>query len=192
MTSDTEPNIRTIWLEFHSPVPEAMTFAVGAHEAAQTVRKYTGESYTVHLEAVANTTWHYSADPIMTAAAWLHDVVEDTPITDLHIRKLFGSQVADIVDGLTDRKYPSLNRAARMDLHRQRLAQASREVQTVKCADLIDNTRNITQHDPKFARVYLEEKRLLLWCLDKADSEIHQEAEHSLYESFKLLGMKFR
>ncbi|KCB25989.1 hypothetical protein L544_3266 [Bordetella hinzii OH87 BAL007II] len=51
-------------------------------------------------------------------------------------------------------------------------------------ADLISNTSSIVQHDPKFAEVYLEEKRLLLDVLTKADhrllkiarSQIHQPA----------------
>jgi hypothetical protein len=40
---------------------------------------------------------------------------------------------------------------------------------TIKCADLISNTSSIVKHDPKFAEVYLEEKRLLLDVLTKAD-----------------------
>ncbi|HCP79386.1 MAG TPA: guanosine polyphosphate pyrophosphohydrolase, partial [Pusillimonas sp.] len=45
-------------------------------------------------------------------------------------------------------------------------------VQTIKCADLISNTGSIVQFDPDFAKVYLEEKRLLLGVLTKADRRL--------------------
>jgi hypothetical protein len=43
----------------------------------------------------------------MIAAAWLHDVVEDTPATVGEIERAFGRGVADLVDGLTDVSLPS-------------------------------------------------------------------------------------
>jgi hypothetical protein len=45
-------------------------------------------------------------------------------------------------------------------------------VQTIKCADIISNTSSIVMHDPAFARVYLEEKRLLLERLTEADPRL--------------------
>lgn len=43
--------------------------------------------------------------------------------------------------------------------------------------DLISNTSSIVQHDPKFSVVYLEEKRLLLDMLTKADPQLLQMAK---------------
>lgn len=60
-------------------------------------------------------------------------------------------------------------RAERKALDRAHLAGAPDEAQTIKCADLIDNTSSIVAHDPAFARVYLEEKRALLEVLTRAD-----------------------
>lgn len=42
--------------------------------------------------------------------------------------------------------------------------------------DVNSNTASIVQHDPKFAAVYLEEKRLLLDVLTKADARLVQIA----------------
>jgi hypothetical protein len=49
-------------------------------------------------------------------------------------------------------------------------------IQTIKCADLISNTSSIVKHDPKFAVTYLEEKRLLLDAMTKADPRLWQLA----------------
>ena len=41
-------------------------------------------------------------DPIAVAAAWLHDVVEDTPSTHADIEREFGPRVAELVHAMTD------------------------------------------------------------------------------------------
>ena len=68
-------------------------------------------------------------------------------------------------------------------MDRQRLAESSREVQTIKVADLIDNTPSIVQHDPDFARVYLREKRDLLNVLTLADQDLVDRAWTVLREA---------
>lgn len=68
-------------------------------------------------------------------------------------------------------------------MDRQRLADSSREVQTIKVADLIDNTPSIVQHDPDFARVYLREKRDLLNVLTLADQDLVDRAWTLLREA---------
>jgi (p)ppGpp synthase/HD superfamily hydrolase len=86
------------------------------------------------VEAVEHT-------PEMLAAAWLHDVVENTKTTVEDIRLLFGAAIANFVDQLTDvsRSFDG-NRARRKALDRAHLAKASQEAQTIKLADLIDNS----------------------------------------------------
>lgn len=64
------------------------------------------------------------------------------------------------------------NRKERKELSRKRLSAAPQRIQNIKVADLISNTASIVQHDPKFAMVYLEEKRLLLDVLTKADERL--------------------
>lgn len=127
------------------------------------VRKYTFEPYWTHPEAVAVLVKTVPHTPEMVAAAYLHDVLEDTPCTEAQILAEFGYGVTDLVVWLTDASKPSDgNRTARKALDRQRLARAPREAKTVKLADLIDNSRSIVARDPDFAKVYLREKRLLL------------------------------
>ncbi|RXM22001.1 bifunctional (p)ppGpp synthetase/guanosine-3',5'-bis(diphosphate) 3'-pyrophosphohydrolase, partial [Citrobacter sp. AAK_AS5] len=79
-------------------------------------------------------------DPEMIAAAWLHDIVEDTPASFLDLEKEFGPRVAELVGELTDVSRPSDgNRATRKSIDRAHLAGASARGKTVKLADLLDN-----------------------------------------------------
>lgn len=67
----------------------AMRVATAAHEGIGQVRKYTGEPYINHPAAVAELVSSVPHTPEMLAAAWLHDTVEDTPITLLDIELNF-------------------------------------------------------------------------------------------------------
>jgi (p)ppGpp synthase/HD superfamily hydrolase len=119
----------------------------------------------------------------MVAAAWLHDVVEDTGVTIETIRAEFGVEVAELVGWLTDVSRPEHgNRAHRKALDRAHSAAAPAEAQTVKLADLIANTRSIMMHDVAFAKTYLEEKRLLLAVMTKGDAVLMAEAKKFIGE----------
>ena len=159
-------------------VHKAQVYAIAAHAAVGQLRKYTNEPYIVHPAEVAATVAAVpGSTPEMVAAAWLHDVVEDTgcTLTDIHLS--FGPEVAALVGWLTDVSRPEDgNRAVRKAMDRAHTAAAPAEAQTIKLADLISNSRSIMQHDPEFARVYLEEKRLLLEVLTRGDAGLHAEA----------------
>jgi len=158
-------------------VERAREFATSAHQRIGHQRKYSKQPYHVHLEAVAKLVASVSDDPEMIAAAWLHDTVEDTPATLDDIEEHFGVTVAELVEELTDVSMPSDgNRARRKGLDRNHSAQASARAKTVKLADLIDNCRDITRHDERFARVYLVEMGALLKVLTDGDQTLLSEA----------------
>jgi (p)ppGpp synthase/HD superfamily hydrolase len=155
----------------------ARTFATAAHAAVAQLRKYTNEPYIVHPAEVVQILKTRPHDPEMVAAAWLHDVVEDTGVSIEVIRAEFGSKVSDLVGWLTDVSRPEQgNRATRKAIDRAHTASAPAEAQTIKLCDLISNTRSIVEHDAEFARVYLAEKRLLLEVMTKADPELMRRA----------------
>lgn len=151
----------------------AMMFALDKHQSQ--VRKYTGEPYATHLAEVAGIVATVAGGSTTAiAVAWLHDVREDQGVGHAELVEHFGFEVARGVTLLSD--FEQGNRATRKALSRERLALAPGWVQTIKCADLISNTASIARHDPKFAEVYLEEKRLLLDALTQADSRLLQRA----------------
>lgn len=162
----------------HHPVVEkAKLFAWEAHDSIGHRRKYVDAPYAVHLEAVADLVAEVTSDPEVIAAAWLHDVVEDTPATLADIEREFGARVAALVADLTDVSVPADgNRETRKTKDRQHTATASPEAKTVKLADLIDNSRSIMQHDPGFAKVYMREKRLLLEVLQEGHPVLYARA----------------
>jgi (p)ppGpp synthase/HD superfamily hydrolase len=158
----------------------AYLFAAAAHASVNQVRKYTGEPYIAHpVEVVCILASESSRQPTpeMIAAAFLHDVVEDTPITIEQVRAEFGIYVADLVSDLTDVTKPEDgNRATRKAIELERIAKTSPQAKTIKLADLISNTRSIAEHDPKFAKVYLPEKMALLDVLHEGDRRLWQVA----------------
>ena len=147
---------------------DAMLFARHVHRAQQ--RKYTGNPYADHLAEVAGIISTIDNREVTLAVAWLHDSVEDCGVTLEDIENRFGFQVALGVSGLSD--VETGNRAERKQKARDRLAGCAGWIQNIKCADLISNTSSIVMHDPKFAVTYLEEKRLLLDAMTKADARL--------------------
>lgn len=162
-------------------VARARAFATAAHAAVRQVRKYTGEPYIVHPAAVAALVAGVPHTPEMLAAAWLHDVVEDTGVDISTIRGEFGTEVADLVVWLTDPSRPEDgNRGVRKAIDLQHSAAAPAAAQTIKLADLIDNTLTIEEHDPDFAHVFRHEKRHLLDFLTLGDSQLMRQARGGL------------
>jgi (p)ppGpp synthase/HD superfamily hydrolase len=103
--------------------------------------------------------------------------VEDTGCTFTDVHMAFGIDIATLVGWLTDVSKPEDgNRAVRKAIDRAHSAEAPAEAQTIKLADLISNSRSIMEHDPAFAKTYLEEKRLLLAVMTKGDPGLHAEA----------------
>lgn len=159
-------------------VEKARVFATAAHAAVGQLRKYTYEPYIVHPAEVVSIVKSVEHTDEMAAAAWLHDVVEDTGVTIEIIRAEFGEKVAELVGWLTDVSRPDHgNRAARKAVDRAHTAMAPAEAQTIKLADLISNCTSIKEHDAAFAKVYFEEKRLLLEVLTKGNAALHVRAK---------------
>lgn len=155
----------------------AKDFATRYHGSIDHRRKYTGEPYITHPAAVVELVRSVPHTEAMICAAWLHDTVEDTPATLDEIERVFGGTVAALVEMLTDVSKPSDGkRAVRKAIDREHTAKASPEAKTIKLADLIDNTKSIAAHDPKFARVYLAEKALLLEVLKEGDAVLLEMA----------------
>ena len=159
-------------------VDRAKVYATAAHAAVKQLRKYTNQPYIVHPAEVVSIVKSVDHTPEMLAAAWLHDVVEDTGVTLKDINKEFGVTVANYVAFLTNpSKASDGNRATRKAIDRVHISRAPAAVKTIKLADLISNCSSIMEHDKEFAKVYLEEKRLMLEVLKEGDSTLFERAE---------------
>jgi GTP diphosphokinase / guanosine-3',5'-bis(diphosphate) 3'-diphosphatase len=81
-----------------SLVERAYRKAEAAH-VGQT--RKSGEPYFTHCVAVAHILADMHLDAEAIAAALMHDIIEDTPVTSAELRREFGSIIAKMVDGVT-------------------------------------------------------------------------------------------
>lgn len=175
---------------------QAQAFAHAAHDAVGHERKYSGEPYWVHTDEVAAMVSRVTDDLEVIAAAHLHDVLEDVAPKDARwneaaIAAKFGERVCRLVVELTDvfikETYPGLNRRERRSREIERLAGVSAEAQTVKCADITSNCRDIAHNDPDFGRVYVGEVETLLARMTKADPGMRKKAERAIAEAWRVI-----
>ncbi|MDD5151249.1 MAG: RelA/SpoT family protein [Flavobacterium sp.] len=90
---------QTLTPEDKKLIRKAFDVAVDAHKDQ---RRKSGEAYIFHPISVAKiVAYEIGLGATAIAAALLHDVVEDTPITIEDIDRMFGAKVAQLVEGLT-------------------------------------------------------------------------------------------
>lgn len=144
----------------------AKRFAIYHHNRIKHKRRYTGEPYWHHCQEVAKFIEVHGGTAEQVAAAWLHDVVEDTGVKMQTIYRWFGWTIGHLVEGLTDVSKPSDgNRATRKEIDRQHTANQVRAVRFIKLADVVSNARSIVVHDKDFAVVFISEIEKLLPAL---------------------------
>lgn len=166
--------------------PKAKNFAERVHR--DQVRKYSGEPYSNHLREVAGLCAEVGCRDEVIAAAWLHDAKEDQGVTDSELRKLFGDDVARLVNEVTDQSKPEDgNRKTRKTIDREHNGRASPEGKTIKLADLISNSRDICARDPHFAVTYLREKAALMPLLTEGNATLYARAMEILERNSHML-----
>ncbi len=148
-------------------ISRALRFAYAKHQGQ--VRKYTGEMYWFHCQAVAGLVEVAGGSVAMIQAAWLHDTLEDTDTNFGELHEEFGIEVAhrvwELTDQYTPQRHPWLNRAERKWRECRRMANIHPDAKIIKLADIADNTKSIVKYDPKFAIIYLREKANMLEVL---------------------------
>lgn len=123
---------------------DAYEFAKMAHSAQ---KRKTGEPYILHPIAVATIVAEellMEANVVM--AAFLHDVVEDTPYTIDDIKKSFGDDVAFLVDVVTKKKKQKYDESKQVDNYRQMLNSIQYDIRAllIKLADRMHNMRTLS------------------------------------------------
>ncbi|MDA7703213.1 RelA/SpoT family protein [Candidatus Pelagibacter sp.] len=123
---------------------KAYNFAVKAHENQ---KRDSGDPYSIHPIAVANILTELKLDSATIATGLLHDTIEDTHATYETIKKEFGQEVADLVDGVTkisvfENQATSTSKAENF---RKLIIATSKDIRVllVKIADRLHNMRTI-------------------------------------------------
>ena len=123
---------------------KAYNFASDGHKNQ---KRASGEPYITHPLQVALYLSDLSMDLETIIAAILHDLIEDTDVTYKNIKKEFGSDVANIVDGVTklDRIQYNSNEEAKAEAIRKMVIAMSKDIRVLilKLADRLHNIQTI-------------------------------------------------
>ncbi|MGO9170842.1 MAG: RelA/SpoT family protein [Rhodomicrobium sp.] len=136
----------------------AYVYAMKAHGQQ---KRASGDPYFSHPLAVASILTGLKLDDETIATALLHDTIEDTPATKEEIEKLFGTNIAALVDGLT--KIERLNlqskKTQQAENFRKLLIAISSDVRVllVKLADRLHNMRTLEHIKPEKRRLIAQE-----------------------------------
>lgn len=126
-------------------IEKAYRLASSAHSQQS---RYSGQPYIIHPIAVAEILVALGMDTQSIVASLLHDVVEDTSVTLETIIKVFGEEVALLVDGVTKLdKVPLLNQQEEQAENiRKMLLAMSQDIRVIiiKLADRIHNMRTLS------------------------------------------------
>jgi guanosine-3',5'-bis(diphosphate) 3'-pyrophosphohydrolase len=131
-------------------VRKAWEFCMLQHEGQ---KRASGEPYIIHPLEVGQVLAELKMDSTAIAAGLLHDAVEDTDVTSVEISKLFGEQVAHIVEGVT--KLDKIKFANREDhqaenIRKMLLAMVTDvRVVIIKLADRLHNMRTLEHLKPE-------------------------------------------
>lgn len=125
-------------------VKSAYAFALDAHEGQY---RKSGEPYITHPLAVASILIELNIDTASICAALLHDVIEDTACTKSILSSEFGTEIANLVDGvskITQVEYMSEEQEQAENFRKMLLAM-SKDIRVIiiKLADRLHNMRTI-------------------------------------------------
>jgi guanosine-3',5'-bis(diphosphate) 3'-pyrophosphohydrolase len=128
-------------------VLKAATFAAHKHRN-QRRKDVKATPYINHPLALAQALCEEGdvRDPVILAAALLHDTIEDTETSYDELRGQFGARIADIVAEVTDTKF--LGKQSRKRLQLSKAGRASAAAQQVKIADKLCNLRDMLASPP--------------------------------------------
>lgn len=140
---------------------QAEYYAKLCHE--KTNHKYDGQPYAVHLQMVHDVAKGYihliplTKEEVVLAACWAHDVIEDCRQTYNDVKKMLGSEVADIVFACTNEKGKT-----RKDRANDKFYRELNEVpyaNFVKICDRIANMRYSLAKGSQMALMYAKERK---------------------------------
>jgi GTP diphosphokinase / guanosine-3',5'-bis(diphosphate) 3'-diphosphatase len=139
-------------------VERAYRFSAASHQGQQ---RASGEPYLSHPLEVANLLVGFKMDVTTVTAGLLHDVLEDTQATKDDLAREFGTEIADLVDGVT--KLGKLAFSSREERQaenfRKMLVAMARDLRVlmIKLADRLHNMRTLDYLVPEKARKIAQE-----------------------------------
>jgi len=133
-----------------SEIERAFEIAKAAH-AGQ--KRKSGEDYITHPVAVSQILAELGLNDQTIIASLLHDTVEDTPYSLTQLRKDFGDEIANLVDGVTKLDKLTYGPTAEAETVRKMIVAMSRDIRVlvIKLADRLHNARTWSFVSPESA-----------------------------------------
>ena len=144
-------------------IQKAYSVAFYAHDGQ---KRHDGSKYITHPIEVANILLGLKMDPDSICAALMHDVLEDCDVNKSNLEKIFGNDVAEIVDGVS--KLSKLDIKSKTDVEANNLQKMmlvmSKDVRVllVKICDRLHNMRTI-EHLPRFKQIQKSKETIELY-----------------------------
>ena len=146
-------------------IQKAKELATLAH--ADQTRKNSGDPYIVHPQRVAKMVEVEGGTDEMIAAAWLHDVKEDSPQYMAEVENAMPQSVLKLIDELT--KPDGMNKFKWL----RGFSKASQEAVIIKLADRFDNLLDPDPMGKEWLKGYLQQTAILLKIGKNKDLENH-------------------
>lgn len=147
--ADLLVKLRKTYPDKYAEIKKAYDFAKAAHEGQ---KRSSGEDYFVHPCAVVEILADFGFDSSTVIAAFLHDVLEDTDVTDEQLQQEFGMEIFSLVEGVTKLdKLQFVNREeAQAENFRKIFVAMAKDLRVIiiKLADRLHNMRSLQFLEP--------------------------------------------
>ncbi len=170
---------------------KALRLAIGAHEGQ---KRHEGTPYITHPVAVALMLARNGFREEVVAAALVHDVLEDTKVTEGEMRQELGDTITDIV--LAVSYDHSLSWREQRERYIESVRQAGEPAKAVSVADKIHNAQSLLQlHEaggPAIWDKFHTTKEQKLWFEESMLAMLKECWEHPLVGEYEVLVAKLR
>lgn len=148
--NDLLVKLRKAYPDRYAEIKKAYEFAKAAHEGQ---KRSSGEDYFIHPCAVVEILADFGFDSSTVIAAFLHDVLEDTPVTPEQLAEEFGQEILELVEGVTklDKLQFTNREDAQAENFRKFFMAMAKDLRViiVKLADRLHNMRSLKYLPPE-------------------------------------------
>ena len=173
-------------------IKEAASLALRAHKGQ--VRKTDSSPYIEHPVAVATSLAEYGFSDDVVAGALVHDVLEDTSVSETELRSELGSVVADLVTSVSENK--SLVWEERKQKYIDTLTTALVDVKAISVADKIHNAKSLLAHHARVGSVawqaFNRGKEKKIWFEESMLNALKKGWSHPLLDEYENLVIKLK
>lgn len=165
--------------------PSDIAYNIAQEKHAYQHRKFSNEPYFNHPSRVADIVRRFTKDEELIAAAYLHDVIEDTKTSVKEIDAVFGEKIARIVKELTSVKKEQVL-IGKADYLLKKMNQMTSDALLIKIADRLDNVSDFRFASEKFRNKYIKETYYILQNLKRPLKSEHKKLIQEIVTQLKI------